>query len=406
MEQNTLARRGLGLRGLDTEKLSPGYVLYTPLTSSTTHLISSATGEEVHRWTLPYRAGRHARLLPDGNTLAYNGAHPAPPDQPSFPMWSKYRGGVMAHVSPDGTILREYRDPLAHHDQLHSDDGRTILYTTMEPLTPAEAARVRGGVPGSEADSNSTIYGDCIRLVLPWESSNRSSSDDFKPGGGGTGGAKLLWEWRAADHLDPAEYPLLPHYARDHWPFINGLAVDGDGNIVASLRSASKVIVINRDTGAVVWSVGQPAVNQQHCPVVLPSSGNLMVFDNGVFRPGKSKPFSKGVIVSRETKEVIWEWMDASTGGVGFLSPFMGSAMPVKGSSNVLLCEGAMGRILEVTRDGRVVWEFVVPQLRDYRGLMEEREVLRMEKIGSMYKSNGIFRAYKYRPEEIPWLKK
>lgn len=395
MEQHTLSRRGLALRGVDHDRVSPGYVLYTPLTSRTVHLIST-TGEEVHKWTFPYRAGRHARILPDGN-LAYNGVHPDPPKM--FPMWAKYRGGVMMQVSPSGEILREYHDPRAHHDQNHLDDGK-LLYTTLEPLTAEEAARVQGGIPGSEAPGG-TVYADCIKLVDPWGSgTTRSSAADFE--GNGTGGAKLLWSWRVIDHLDPQRFPLLDSYPREHWPLINSATFDSAGNIVASLRSTSGVIVISRETGEILWHLAPPVVSQQHCAHELPS-GDILIFDNGVFRPGVSVPFSRAIIVSRTTKEVIWEYKDRSTGGIGFFTPFMGSAQKLA-NGNVLMCEAATGRILEVTEDGTTAWEFVVPQLSNYKGVMAEGELQEMEKMGFAYQSNAIFRVYKYRPEEVPWL--
>jgi hypothetical protein len=50
MEQNTLIRRGLGLRGVDHDKVSPGYALYAHLTSPGTVRLVSNDGNEVHRW--------------------------------------------------------------------------------------------------------------------------------------------------------------------------------------------------------------------------------------------------------------------------------------------------------------------------------------------------------------------
>ena len=58
-----------------------------------------------HQWDLPYRPGRHARLLPNGN-LAYNGTLPDTPVL--FPMWPKYRGGALceADSSVETTLHR------------------------------------------------------------------------------------------------------------------------------------------------------------------------------------------------------------------------------------------------------------------------------------------------------------
>jgi len=96
-EQSTLVRRGLGLRGVDYESVSPGYILFAHLTSPGTIRLIANDGTEAHRWNLPYRPGRHARILPNGN-LAYNGVYPDAPRP--FPLWQKYRGGVMTQVDP------------------------------------------------------------------------------------------------------------------------------------------------------------------------------------------------------------------------------------------------------------------------------------------------------------------
>ncbi|KAJ5779908.1 hypothetical protein N7457_005068 [Penicillium paradoxum] len=330
MEQHTLRRHGLGLRGVDVRRVSPGYVLYAPLTSKTAHLVST-TGKEVHRWNLPYRAGRHARILPGGN-LAFNGAHPEAPSL--FPLWAKYHGGMMLQVSPDGTIMRQYSDPLAHHDQNHLDDD-TILYTTLEPLSTEEASRVQGGIPGSEAP-NGIIYGDCIKLVQPWSTNSVSSSADFS--GNGQSGAKLLWSWRAIDHLDPKLFANYLNYSRQHWPLINSVALNSEGNIIASSRNASTVFIISRDTGAVLWYVSAPIVSQQHCVEELNSAGDILVFD-------------------------------------------------------------------DVTEGGEVVWEYVVPQLGEFKGVMPAEELEELKKAESSHPSNAVFRAYKYRPEEVPWIR-
>lgn len=86
MEQNTLFRQGVGLRGVDHEKVSPGYMLYCHLTSPGTIRLVGNNGNEVYHWDMPQRPGRHARILPSGR-LAYNGVHEAAPSL--FPMWQK-----------------------------------------------------------------------------------------------------------------------------------------------------------------------------------------------------------------------------------------------------------------------------------------------------------------------------
>jgi hypothetical protein len=58
-----------------------------------------------------------------------------------------------------------------------------------------------------------------------------------------------------------------------------------DGNILASLRSVSAVIIIDRGTGEVIWHLGPGTVAQQHCASELPD-GRILLFDNGTFHGG------------------------------------------------------------------------------------------------------------------------
>ncbi|MFF0750227.1 aryl-sulfate sulfotransferase [Streptomyces sp. NPDC004267] len=367
VDQNSRRRRPTGLLALDEEAASPGYTLFAPLTGSGEVHLVDLRGRPVHQWTLPYRPGRHARLLP-GGTLAYNGVLPGEPAL--FPMWHKYRGGVMLRAAPDGTVLGEHRDPLQHHDAHHLDDGR-ILYTALEPLRGAEAASVRGGVPGSEARGG-TVWADTIREVAP----------------DGT----LLWSWRAADHLDRDGFPLHPAYAREHWPLINSVTPLADGNILASLRSVSAVVVISRATGEVLWRTEPGTVSQQHAPSEL-DDGRILVFDNGVFRPHCDVPYSRVVEIDRDSGAVVWEYHDPAR--EFFFAPFMGSAQRLP-NGNTLVTDSPSGRLFEVTREGYLCWEYVVPHFAPYR----EREVRGLFPA----EPNAVFRAYRYHAADLPWL--
>ncbi|ETI24920.1 hypothetical protein G647_04290 [Cladophialophora carrionii CBS 160.54] len=375
MEQNTLTRRGVGLRGVDHSQVAPGYLLYTHLTSPGTVRLIANDGMEVHRWNLPYRPGRHARILPNGN-LAYNGVHPDAPRL--FPMWQKYRGGVMMQVDPHGKVISEYRDPLAHHDQHHLDNGH-LLYTTVEALTPEQALTIPGGIPGSEAPDGS-VFADCIKLVDPADN------------------GKVLFHWRAVDHLAPEKFPLHPHFAREHWPLINSVQLLKDGNILASLRSVSAVVVISRETGEIMWHLDSTVLAQQHCASEL-DDGSILIFDNGTFRYRESSTYSRVIQVDRATKKLLWEYRDRSMPNA-FFSPFMGGAQRLE-NGNTLITEAVFGRMFEVTPEGQICFEYVNPHFADYKHL-NAPELL---DIGFDFPANAVFRAYKYTPDEVPWLR-
>jgi hypothetical protein len=283
----------------------------------------------------------------------------------------------MMKVSPTGKVLSEHRDTLAHHDQHHLDNG-DIIYATVEPLSQEEASTVVGGIPGSEAPGN-VVYGDCIKQV--------------------NAAGEQMWHWKAIDHLDPKLFSLNSHFDREHWPLINSVTMLQDGNILASLRSVSAVIIIERTSGDVLWHLDDNVVAQQHCASEL-DNGNILIFDNGTHRKNSSATISRVIEVSRSTREVVWQYLDKSM-PMAFFSPFMGGAQRLR-NGNTLITEAMFGRVFEVTKEGEVVFEYVNPHFANYEGFTDGAEEL--VKIGFDYPANAIFRAYKYSPEEMPWI--
>ena len=73
VEQNTLKRRGVGLRACNLEHAYPGFTLFAPVSEQnrTVYLID-LQGEVVHTWQLPYAPGLSGYLTERG-TLLYNG---------------------------------------------------------------------------------------------------------------------------------------------------------------------------------------------------------------------------------------------------------------------------------------------------------------------------------------------
>ena len=364
VDQNTLRRRGTGLRALDRTRAWEGHTLFTPIAGEGTVYLVDLDGEVVHTWTLPHPPGRHARLLPAGD-LFYNGK--LPEAEPLFPIWGVYHGGVVLQARPDGGVVRELHHPFQHHDAIPLRNGNLALLT-VERLTPEQARRVRGGHPGSEAPDG-VVWGDVV-VETTWA-------------------GEVVWRWAAVDHLPFDEAPLDPHYAREHWPMANTVSETADGDLIVGFRSASLVVRIDRATDGITWRLGSPAVSQQHYPHEL-DNGNVLVFDNGSFRDGVSHPYSRAVEFDPVTGAQVWAYTDDPP--QNFYSPYMGSAVRLP-NGNTLVTEGSFGRIFEVTPGGEVVWEYVVPffgRFGDGVGLDSSRGP-----------NNSVFRAYRYGPEVV-----
>ncbi|MBK7878330.1 MAG: aryl-sulfate sulfotransferase [Planctomycetes bacterium] len=102
----------------------------------------------------------------------------------------------------------------------------------------------------------------------------------------------------------------------------------------------------------------------------LPGAGHVMVFDNGQGRPDgeysrvvelelpfdAAKGFTKGKGAAFGPKAPVWSYQDPER----FFSHFISGADRLA-NGNTLICEGASGRVFEVTADKKIVWEFLNP---------------------------------------------
>jgi hypothetical protein len=114
-------------------------------------------------------------------------------------------------------------------------------------------------------------------------------------------------------------------------------------------------------------------------PAGLPGAGNILVFDNGglagfgsllpglpPFWPVNFRDYSRAVEFDPITYEKVWEYTNetdqrANGGDRKFFSWFISSVQRLP-NGNTLIMEGADGRAFEVTREGKTVWEYIMPR--------------------------------------------
>jgi hypothetical protein len=365
VDQVTQRRRGVGLIAHDPARSFGGYTLIAPQTAGGRVVLVASDGRVAHEWQLPVRPGRHAVLLPNGN-LGYNGSHPDSPER--YAPWSMWHGGDFYEVTPGGDVVWRYQDPAHHHDALWLPNGH-LLYAACEPVVEAFARRVPGGSGGGVPGQ---MFADVIREV------DRSG--------------RLVWEWHAAEHLDPAAFPIHPGFGRYHWPLVNGLAVTAQGLVLMSLRTTSGVIGVDKASGEVQLHIPPDVVSHQHAPVPL-DNGHILVFDNGNFRAGAHVAYSRVLEIDPQDNRVVWQYADETANL--FYSPFMGNAQRLP-NGNTHITESSTGRLFEVTPAGEVVWEYVIPWFAPYPDAAAR-------KTGPGH-LNSVFQTWRYSAAQIAWL--
>ena len=347
-------RAGVGLRSYDPERAQPGYTLFAPPgPHRQVHLIDMM-GEVVHTWEMPYPPGLYGYLT-DRGTLFYNGQIP----NDTYLGQRPFQGGAALEMDWNGRILWEVREPAHHHDGRRLRNGNVLLMCAT--VMPHElAAQVQGGRPGTEHMGE--IHADYLVEM--------------------TTEGRVVWTWRTWEHMDPAEYPITAvQDERAEWTHGNTVFELPDGNLMLSFRQISSVVIVHRQTGAVLWKLGAPPLSGQHDPTWLPN-GHILIFDNGPHRLDESFPYSRVIEVDPATKAIVWQYQERPVHN--FFSSRISGAQRLP-NGNTLICEGLFGRFFEVTPDGEVVWEYVNP----YFGGPADAPM------------NQVFRAYRYSPEEI-----
>lgn len=233
---------------------------------------------------------------------------------------------------------------------------------------------------------------------------------------------KLLWEWKLSDHFKELGFSemqknsiyrnpnIVPTSGQGDWAHVNCASYlgankwfnNGDErfnpeNIILDSREANIMFIVSHKTGKIVWKIGPdftaskelrimgPIIgmhNSHMIPEGLPGEGNILVFDNGGWAgygaPSQTAPigqkadirdYSRVLEFDPTTLKVVWEFSAAKMGTPlvfmmhYFYSPLISSAQRLP-NGNTLITEGVSGRILEVTKEYEVVWEYNSPYKR------------------------------------------
>ncbi|MGB5227899.1 MAG: aryl-sulfate sulfotransferase [Eudoraea sp.] len=173
---------------VNSENLSPGYIMFPVTNSASTYLINRK-GEVVHEWKGNYGVF-NPYLMDDGSVVI--GAND--PDYPVFGFGGPY--GRIQKITWEGKMLWdfEYADTtqIVHHDFAVMPNGN-VLALAYE-TSSYEYALALGRKP------------EFIPRSGPW----MEKIIEIEPQG--TSGGKIVWEWRVEDHLIQEYDEAKPNY--------------------------------------------------------------------------------------------------------------------------------------------------------------------------------------------------
>ncbi len=140
------------------------------------------------------------------------------------------------------------------------------------------------------------------------------------------------------------------------------------GNVMVSFRELNLVLIIDRGTGLVVWSLYNVTLGQHHARMIelgTPGEGNILLFDNGGSVGAPLQPFrgySRVLEIDPPSSSVVWEYACTPASplpswcSTEFFAPFRASAQRLS-NGNTLIANSATGTVFEVTPAKQAIWQ-------------------------------------------------
>jgi len=147
----------------------------------------------------------------------------------------------------------------------------------------------------------------------------------------------------ACDILHTNTLEVLPAHLSRAW---------APGDLLICMREINTIAVIAPAAGTVKWWWGPGHLSGPHKPSMLPD-GQILVFDNG-----RDQHRTRLVIVDPATSNITWTW--TADQPESFFCPLAGGCEPLP-TGNLLVTNSTAGAAFELTREGRIVWELVLP---------------------------------------------
>lgn len=345
-------RTARGVTANAGNKVQEGFTLYTTGSEAAAYLID-LDGTVVHQWRRPFstipeahRIGprrpapdshiffRHAHAFPNGDLLAI---YEAVGDTPF--------GYGVVKLDHNSNVIWSYGGR-AHHQLDVAADGRIYVLTheIVDEATPPYHHLARPRLEDFLVILSPD--GKEMRKVRLLTALARSKY------------RRLPFAVTAGGLADPLHANAVKQIdEEDTANFVVGRA----GHVLLSFRETGTLAVLDPHREEVVWAVRGPWF-AQHDPDVL-ANGNLLLFDNQGAHDGPEGS-SRVIEFDPLTMRIVWQY--AGTARQPLMSEIRSDQQRLA-NGNTLITESDGGRLVEVTPQGEVVWEFVNP-VRDAQG--------------------------------------
>lgn len=333
----------------NSEKAHQGLVL---ITAGESAYIIDRDGAVLHSWSVPYAelsGGEPKESIPDAERRLNWPRGIVLPDGDFIGMVSAQGhtpfGLGMFRLDRDSNIKWVHLGSL-HHDFDVAPDGRIFaLDQEIKIQAPKEFPELLGPI-FDEGVIILSPEGEPIKRISLLEAFARS---DY---------ASIVEEHARINHDTWGDYlhsnnlDIADSETAEVFDFVEV------GDILLSLREIDTIAVLNPESEVITWAA-RGSWHRQHDPDFLPN-GNIMLFDNkGDWRRGAR---SRVIEYDPKTEAIVWQYPEDPESD--FYSDVR-AEQAVLPNGNVLANEFGRFNLLEITRDGEIVWAFRCPFRRD-----------------------------------------
>lgn len=331
----------------DPTRARQGMTLYTSGHEQRAVLMDM-DGRVVHDWALPYSAAweegsavrrprpdafihiEKAHVFPNGDLLAL---YTAIGDTP----W----GYGLVKMDAESNVIWKYLGH-AHHDFDIDDEGN--IYVLTHEISYEDLPGYFGGLHKPRIDEFIVKLSHEGQELKKFWLMGAFAASPF--------GRRLYFvPWHVHDGNGDYLHANSIHVVREPVP---GIPRSRPGQLLVSLREISTIALADMEEDSVVWAMSGSWVRQHDAQFL--SNGNILLFDN------EGDPSGYGVSRVMEfdpaTHGVVWSYQGNEDDP---LDSVMRSTQSRLDNGNTLVVESMAGRLIEVTREGEIVWEFVNP---------------------------------------------
>lgn len=317
-----------GVAPFDPNRVSRGAVVFAERGSCRARLMEN-DGTVVHSWHGPDDAfWSDVELLNDGALLVLGATSDAFADQ----LTARY----LRKLAADSSLIWQADFP-AHHDIEQAPGSRLLTLSSRE--------RKVEEFPQAELVDDLVVVLDAKGKILEEYSlydAFRASSESLS-----------LGPYKRIEHRNGRAVIDAFHANTVHWirPVAGSAkqALYRDGNLLVCMRHQNRVAILDRKKRRFLWSWGPGHLEGPHSARLL-ANGNVLVFDNGLQRR-----HSRILEIDPRTDKIVWRYEPGDK--AEFFTPAGGSCQRLS-NGNTLVAETRRGRLFEIDRKGKVVWQF------------------------------------------------